>query len=189
MTRFILFFQWKMHLIKVLELVSHTTDLRIWPLKSRSSTVELFLSLSRTPPQNLGRNGHHLTIQMASQSSGDKEILHSSLLLSFSSVLPLSNSLPFFLFFFKAKKAHFLYFKHQPDKPITKAQINSLCFNNTPAHCTAQYSKAHWIIFYFFSFIYFHLLIFHFQILFFLNTQINLLTPIQKFNFLNFINN
>ena len=117
-----------MHLIKVLELVSHTTDLRIWPLKSRSVTVELFLSLSRTLSQNLGRNGHHLAIQMA---SGDKEILHSSPLLSFSSVLPLSNSLPFFLFFFKAKKAHFLYFKHQPDKPITKAQINSLCFNNT----------------------------------------------------------
>lgn len=136
----------------------------------------------------MGQNRHRSIIQTVSQSSNDKEILHSPPLLSFSPVLPLSNSLPF-SFFFKAKKAHFLYFKHQPHKPISKAQINSLCFNN-PQHIARpniqRPIKSFFIYFLLFIFI---CLFFISKFFFFFNTQINLLTPIRKFNFLNFINN
>ena len=58
-----------MHLIKVLGLGSPTRDLRIQPLKSRSTMVESFLSSSRTLSQNLRRNGRRSAIQIAGQSS------------------------------------------------------------------------------------------------------------------------
>ena len=135
MTRFIIFFQWKTHLIKVLEIGSPTTDLRIWPLKSRSAIVESFLLSSRTPPQNLSWNGSRLVVQTTDQSFGDKNN---------ESPLPLS---PFFFLNQQPPPVH---------GPICKAQwINSLCFNNP--HLTAHY-PTFWFIsffFYLFSFAYF----------------------------------
>ena len=71
MTRSTIFFQGKMHLIKVLGLGFFTTDLWIRSLKSRSATVESFLSLSRTP-QIFRRNRHRLAVQTADQRSGRK---------------------------------------------------------------------------------------------------------------------
>ena len=95
-------------LIKVLGLGSPTTDLRIQPLKSRSTIVELFLLSIRASPQNLSQNERRSVVQMADQSSEG---------LSFSTIrrssLPLSPSLISAIFsthfpFFFCKKTHFL---------------------------------------------------------------------------------
>ena len=134
MTRFIIFFQWKTHLIKVLEIGSPTTDLRIWPLKSRSAIVESFLLSSRTPPQNLSWNGSHSVVQTTDQSFGDKNN---------ESPLPLSP------FFFLTNSPH--------QSTAQYARPNELI----PFVLTTHISQPTIQLFdlFLFSFIYFHLLI------------------------------
>ena len=134
MTRFIIFFQWKTHLIKVLEIGSPTTDLRIWPLKSRSAIVESFLLSSRTPPQNLSWNGSRLVVQTTDQSFGDKNN---------ESPLPLSP------FFFLTNSPH--------QSTAQYARPNELI----PFVLTTNISQPTIQLFdlFLFSFIYFHLLI------------------------------
>ena len=134
MTRFIIFFQWKTHLIKVLEIGSPTTDLRIWPLKSRSAIVESFLLSSRTPPQNLSWNGSRSIVQTTDQSFGDKNN---------ESPLPLSP------FFFLTNSPH--------QSTAQYARPNELI----PFVLTTHISQPTIQLFdlFLFSFIYFHLLI------------------------------
>ena len=134
MTRFIIFFQWKTHLIKVLEIGSPTTDLRIWPLKSWSPIVESFLLSSRTPPQNLSWNGSRLVVQTTDQSFGDKNN---------ESPLPLSP------FFFLTNSPH--------QSTAQYARPNELI----PFVLTTHISQPTIQLFdlFLFSFIYFHLLI------------------------------
>ena len=126
------FFSMKTHLIKVLGLGPPTTNLRIRSSKSRSATIELFLSSSRAPSQNLSRNGSHLVIQTACQSSSKNEesLQHP--------VLPLFKSLAFssfFFFFFNSfnpsatigygPKAQWIYSLFLLKPNSSKAQINS----------------------------------------------------------------
>ena len=134
MIRFIKKFQWKTHLIKILGLDSPTMDLRIWPLKSRSATVESFLSSSRTPPQNLSWNGSRSIVQTTDQSFGDKNN---------ESPLPLSP------FFFLTNSPH--------QSTAQYARPNELI----PFVLTTHISQPTIQLFdlFLFSFIYFHLLI------------------------------
>ena len=111
------FFSRKTHLIEVLGLGSPTTNLWIQPLESRSVTVELFLSSSRTPSQakwtTIGRpNGH------------PKFRRNTSLTVATN---PLFCHFSPFLFFFL--KTHFILFLliYQPPQvynPISKNPLN-----------------------------------------------------------------
>ena len=132
MTRIIIFFQWKMHLIKVLGLGSSITDLRIWPLKSKSVIVKLFLSSSRTSPQNLSRNGWRSIIQMTSQSSWDS---------------PQSASLLLYRYFF---------FNHQLLKPSPRPnEVIPFVLTTNSSRPTIQLFDLLFFFFYLFSFAYF----------------------------------